>query len=82
MNKPLNHNNHWKTSDLALATALSLFCPIEALEKIDSHRAYFVFKEDRELDELLKKYWQRKLKVEPQTFFNQLKIIKARLYSE
>ncbi len=37
---------------------------------------------NRKLDELLEVYWKRELKVEPQTYFNQLKAIKARLYSE
>jgi len=76
----MNQKNLYKTSDLSLATTLSLFCPIETLERINSHKVYFVFKRDKNLDELLKKYWHQELKIEPQFYFNQLKIIKARLY--
>jgi len=79
--KLLAQNNLYRISDLALAVTISLFYPIEALEKID-HKAYFVFKKDKKFDEFLKKYWRQELKVEPQAYFNQLKIIKARLYSE
>jgi hypothetical protein len=75
-------NNLYKTSDLALATALSLFCPIKTLEKINAHKVYFIFKKDKGFEKLLDQYWRQELKVQPQAYFNQLKIIKARLYSE
>ena len=78
----LNLNNYFKTSDLSLATAISLWYPVEVIDKTDPHKAIFLFKRDEKLDELLEVYWRRKLKVEPQTYFNQLKAIKARLYSE
>ena len=81
MNKLLRNNNSFKTSDLALAATLSLCRPIKALERINSHKVYFIFKKDRELNELLKKYWKRELKVEPQEYFNQLKMIKTRIYA-
>jgi len=77
----LKQNNFYKTSDLALATTLSLFCPIETLKKINSHKAYFIFKRNKKIDELLDRYWRQELRVEPQLYFNQLKILKARLYA-
>lgn len=82
ISKIYSQNGFYKTSDLALATTLSLFRPIEALEKINSHKAYFIFKRDKKFDELLEKYWRQELKIEPQAYFNQLKIIKARLYAD
>jgi hypothetical protein len=83
MKKRLKLNNYYSTSDLALATALSLWFPIETIDKTtDPHRAIFLFKRDEELDRLLEAYWRRELKVEPQAYFNQLKLIKSRLYSE
>lgn len=75
-------NNLYKTSDLALATALSLFRPIITLEKINARKVYFIFKKDKGFEKLLDQYWRGELKVQPQDYFNQLKIIKARLYSE
>jgi len=65
---------------LALATTLSLFYPIEAIDKQNPRKAYFVFKREEGLDELIEKYWKGELRIEPKTFFNQLRVIKARLY--
>jgi len=77
----MNQKDLYKTSDLSLATTLSLFCPIETLERINPHKVCFVFKRNKKFDELLEQYWKQDLKVEPQLYFNQLKIIKARLYA-
>ena len=81
--KVLSENDFYKSADLALATAISLFYPIEAIDRNSSSRkAFFIFKRESSLDELIESYWRGELKVEPQAYFNQLRIIKARLYSE
>ncbi len=72
----------YKTSDLACATVISLFYPIKEIERKNPKKVYFIFERNDKLDKLLDQYWQQKLKVEPQSFFNQLKIIKARIYNE
>jgi hypothetical protein len=78
----LNINNYYTTSDLALATAVSLCFPIDAIDRQNPRKASFLFKRNEKLDELIETYWKRELKIEPQEYFNQLKAIKARLYSE
>ena len=78
----LELKDYYKTSDLALATTLSLHYTIDVLDKQNPHKALFLFKKEDSLDKLLEAYWKRELKVEPQTYFNQLKAIKHRLYSE
>jgi hypothetical protein len=78
--KILKENDFYRTSDLALATTISLFYPIEAIDKQNPRKAYFVFKREEGLDELIEKYWKGELRIEPKTFFNQLRVIKARLY--
>lgn len=80
MTKDIFKKDFFKTSDLALATALSLWQPIEGINKENPRKALFLFEQNEKLDELIRKYWQGKLKVEPQAYFNQLRIIKARLY--
>ena len=80
--KMLNENDYFRSSDLALVVALSLFFPIEAIDRESSGKAYFLFHKSGDLDDTLKKYWSRQLKIEPQAFFNQLKVVKARIYSE
>lgn len=74
--------NYYYTSDLALATAISLWYPIDAIDRQNPRKASFLFKRNAKLNELLEAYWKRELKIEPQEYFNQLKAIKARLYSE
>lgn len=78
----LNVNDYYSTSDLALATAISIFYPVEAIDRQNPHKAQFLFKRNPELNQLIEGYWRGELKVNPATYFNQLKIIKARLYEE
>lgn len=82
MTKSLNLNDYYSTSDLALAAAISLSYPIETIDKINPHKAQFLFKREEGLDRLIEGYWRGELKVNPQAYFNQLKVIKARLYGE
>lgn len=82
MTKLLKERDFYKTSDLALATVLSLYYPIEAIDRTNLDRVQFLFKREEGLEEVVEKYWRRELRVEPQAFFNQLRIIKARLYGE
>ncbi len=76
----LNENDLVKTQDLALATALSLFYPLEAIDRENPRKAQFIFKRDAKLDELITGYWRGELKVEPAAYFNAMRIIKGRLY--
>jgi len=74
--------NYYQTSDLALVTTLSLFYPIDSVDKTHPRRVLFVFKRNEKLNEIIKCYWHGELKVEPQKFFNQLKNIKTRIYAQ
>ena len=78
----MNSQKDYKTSDLCLATTISLYFPIQGLERLNSGKAYFVFEHTDELDSLLERYWKRELMVEPQMFFQSQKLIKHRLYNE
>ncbi len=78
----LKLKDYYQTSDLSLCVTLSLWYPIEVIDRSNPRKATFLFKRDEKLDELLEVYWKRELKVEPQLYFQQLKAIKARLYSE
>lgn len=74
-------NDYYKTSDLSLAATICLYFPLEAIDKTNPNKAIFLFKKVDELDELTAAYWRQELKVIPQAYFNQLKILKTRLYS-
>lgn len=73
---------NYVSSDLALVTAISLWYPIEAIDWNDSNKASFMFARNVDLDQLIERFWCGKLRVEPQSYFNQMKIIKARLHSK
>ena len=70
------------TSDLALATTISLNFPIEDIDRSNPRKAVFVFRRSPELETLVDSYFTNQLKVAPQIFFNQLRDVKARLYAE
>ena len=78
----LKENDFYKTADLALATAIYLFYPLEAIDRQNPRKAQFLFKQDSQLDELVESYWRGELKVAPQEYFNALRVIKAWLYGE
>lgn len=78
----LTINDYYSTTDLALATAVSLWYPLEVIDRSNPNKATFQFKRDERLDELVETYWRGELKVNPAVYFNQLKLIKARLYGE
>lgn len=70
----------YESADLALVTALSLWVPIAYIDKSNPKQAVFQFSRTAELDNLIEMYWRKDLRIEPQSYFNQLRNIKARLY--
>lgn len=80
--KNLKINDYFQSFDLALATTLSLWFPIETIDKTNPQKAVFLFKREAGLEEMAEAFWKKELKVEPQAFFSQLKFIKSRLYGE
>jgi len=80
--KTTDQQQFYTSSDLALIVVLSLSHPIEAVDKTNPRKAQFSFRRDKDLDELVDEYWRGAVRVEPQQFFNQLRIVKARLYGE
>lgn len=75
-------NNEFSTSDLALATALSLWQKVEDIDRSNPRKALFIFMRTEELEKLIDAYFRDELTVSPQAYFNQMRAIKARLYSE
>ena len=74
----------YETTDLALISVLLLSLPdsLAAVDRSNPHRVVFRFKKSDKLDQLVSRFWGRKLKVEPREFFDGIKIAKARIYSE
>ena len=71
----------FKTSDLALATAISVLgVAIEAMQQTDGERMNFIFAKSERLTDIVNRFWRGELLVEPQAYFNQLKVLKTRIY--
>ena len=71
----------YKTADLGLVTTLSLFFPVKTIDRSNPRKVLFVFDQTKELNDFVNKYWRSEIVVEPQTFTNQIKNIKTRIYS-
>lgn len=78
----MDKDYYYQTSDIALATVISLFQPLVEIKPQSNNKSIFVFKRNEALEKLIENYWSGGLKIEPKTYFNQLKTIKTRLYSE
>jgi len=82
-NKITKGNSFLRIADLSLAGFLFLNCPLEDIERPkDERKSFFIFKKSTKTDELVNRFWQGKARIEPQAYFNALRIIKARLYGE
>ena len=77
----LNDKDFYRTTDLALAAVLSLSYPLDAIDRL-SRKSQFIFKREEGLDQLIENYWRGQVQVEPKAYFQELRVIKARLYSE
>lgn len=82
MTHRLEQNDYFETADLALAAAINLFQPLEALDRSDSHKVLFIFPGDKQTKNIVGSYWKRQLEVEPLSYFNSLRTLKARLYEK
>ncbi len=75
-------NTTYQTADMACAAALSLFFPIDAVDRSGGRRVFFLFKHSPELDEFLEQFWKGEIQVEPRAYFDSIKAIKTRLYDQ
>jgi len=74
-------NFFFRTSDLALTTALCVLgVAIEAMQQTDGERMNFIFTKSDRVTDIVNRFWRGELLVEPQAYFNQLKVLKTRIY--
>ena len=76
-------DKYYYSSDLALATTISLWYPIEAIDRNQNPRkVFFKFTRTKKLEAFIDRYWKKELRIEPRSYFDQLKALKARIYEE
>ena len=82
MENYLKENDFYKSTDIALVSALSCYgYQIEAIDKQNPNKAIFLIKRNEELDNLIQRYFTHQLQVEPLMFFNYLREAKTRIYN-
>jgi len=79
MNQSKNSSKFF-TNDISLATTLSLYVPIESINRENPRRVDFLFLSNPKTEKLINQYWKGELRIEPKVYFNQLRTIKAYLY--
>ena len=87
MNKPLkdisdNQINYFSTFDLGSCAALiSVGFELTSLDKQNPHKVLFVFKKKIGVEEAVNDYFSGNLKVSARTMFDNIKMLKNRIYS-
>lgn len=75
--------NHFETTDIALTTYLSSMGII--IKEIRGHgaalrRRIFIFESKKDLQKEVDKFYSKKARVEPMQYYQELKLVKSRLY--
>lgn len=82
--KPTNENLSIKflTYDLGLAASLvTLGYQLYEVEKIAEKKSQFIFNRDEHIDKMVNQYWDNALNLPVRSFYDNLKMLKNRLYS-
>lgn len=75
-------NKYFETSDLGLAAALvTASYPVDCLDKHDSSKVKFLFVREEGMDEIIQLYWANELRLSLLAYFNNMKMLKNRIYS-
>jgi len=75
-------NQNFSTYDLGLATVLiTLGYELLELERTNTKKVRFVFREEKEIEKVMIDYFNDKIKLPALTLFNNQKNLKNRIYS-
>jgi len=70
---------YFKSSDLHLVAAISLFFQVDSVDMSNPRKVWFKFVESEELYLLIDKYWNGALKLDPLRYSQNLKSLKNRI---
>jgi hypothetical protein len=75
--------NEFSTFDLGLATVLiTLGYELIELDRANPRKVRFVFKWEKNIEKIMRDYFNDKIKLPAQTLFNNQKNLKNRIYSD
>lgn len=82
MTKTITQNQPFATFDLGLsATLTSLGYKLLDLDKSNPRKVQFLFMSEDSLEEAVESYWSDHLEVNPRAYFDNLKMLKNRIYT-
>lgn len=79
----LNTSDHYFTYDLGCSSAL--ICAdfeLVSLDKTNPRKVQFIFKREDGIEKVVDNYWADRLEVKARTYFDNIKMLKNRIYSE
>ena len=85
-NQPIpsdNNDRYFYTYDLGCGSAL--ICSgfeLVSLDKAIQRKVQFIFRREAGIEKVVKNYWADHLDVKARTFFDNIKMLKNRIYSE
>lgn len=78
-----DYRNYVYTYDLGAAAALiSAGFKLALLDKTNPNKVQFAFEREAGIEKVMDDYWADRLEVKARSFFDNLKMLKNRLYSE
>lgn len=82
MTNTIKNNEPFSTFDLGCAAAIiSVGFPLYKLNKSNPRKVQFSFKEQEEAEKIVDDYWSDNLSVNARTYFDNIKMLKNRIYT-
>lgn len=79
----LNPEDYYFCFDLGLSGALvTLGYELSVVDKTNSHKSQFIFKRKKGIDRDIERYWNGSLEISARYYFDSIKMLKNRLYSD
>jgi len=76
-------NTYWATFDLGCSSVLiSAGFDLVSLEKSNPRKVQFIFRKETGIEKTVDDYWADRLEIKARTFFDNIKMLKNRIYSE
>lgn len=72
----------FETPELSLASALLALGFVPTVQKITNHKYIFVFTKSPELEKSIVDFWNNKLTLNPKSYWNCVRELKARMYAQ
>ncbi len=76
-------DTYWATFDLGCSAGIiSAGVELVSLEKSNPGKVQFIFLKNKNIEKVVADYWADRLEVKARTYFDNIKMLKNRLYSE